>query len=373
MSAWHERQYRLERDREIRAAAHQARVAAVEENNEAFLRRYESILNDLIAEGLEEFMASEFSYVRSEIQRIRYASDAFEARNWSVQLGQRMRTLPRQAREQRQIAEEHTRLQREDAAREAGRQAAKLQAEKETVWTVATSNWENKLARNLAFKSLAELRQRVLVENMSVAQIQQAVAQIKQQAEAHAGKTQQEFNQTLQAEAVQTEKAELVKVVEAANLPLTQTERLKQKIAAASGENLAEVTQEANVAQDEAIENEAVRKEMVKAVYQSLKQAGFTVLQPVKLNNSEENIVLIQASRPSGNQAKFRINLDGSVRYEFDNYKGQHCKKDMEQVLPKLSEVYGINLSKERVIWENPDDEKMDAKPINPIHTKRAQ
>ncbi|WML88732.1 hypothetical protein [Thiothrix subterranea] len=373
MSAWHDRQYQLAREREIRAAAHRARVVAVEENNESFLHRYEDILNDLVADGLEEFMASEFAYVRSEIHRIRYASDAFAARNWSVQLGQRMRTLPRQAREQKWIAEEHERLQREEAAHKAERQAAKLQAEKETAWTTATSNWENKLARNLAFKALAELRQRVLIENLSVAQMQQAIAQIKQQAEVQARKTQQEFNQTVQAEAVQTEKAELVKSVESANLPLTQTELMKQKIAAASWENLAEITQETNVVQDDAVENEAVRKEMVKAVYQSLKQAGFTVLPPVKQTNSENDIVLIQASRPSGNQARFRIKLDGSVRYEFDNYKGQHCKKDMDQVLPKLSEIYGVNLSKERVIWENPDDEKMDAKPISPIHTTRAR
>lgn len=373
MSAYHERQYQLAREREIRAAAQRARVAEVEENNENFLRRYEDILNDLIADGLEEFMANEFAYVRSEINRIRCASDAFEARNWSVQLGQRMRTLPRQAREQRRITEEYARLQREASAREAERQAAKLKAEKETVWTAVTSNWENKLARNLAFDSLAELRQRVLLENLSVAQIHQAVEQIKQQAEVQARKMQQDFNNLVQAEALQAEKEDLVKAVEAANLPLTQTARLKQKIAAASGVSLAELTQEANIAQDEAAENEAIRKEMVKAVYQSLKQAGFTVLPPVKPNNSEENIVLIQASRPSGNQARFHIKLDGSVRYEFDNYKGQHCKKDMEQILPKLSEIYGVDLSKERVIWENPDDKKMDAKPINPIQATRAR
>lgn len=373
MSAVHERQFRLEREREIRAAAHQARHAAVKENNETFLQRYEDTLNDLVAEGLEKFMTSEFAYVRSEIYRIRYASDAFDARNWSFQLGQRMRTLPRQVREQRRIADEHEQLEREEITREADRQAVKLQAEKESAWIAATSNWDNKLARNLAFKSLAELRKRVLMENLSAAQLEQAISQIKQQAEVQAGKKRQEFNLAVQVEAVLAEKEEMVKAVEAANLPLTQTERIKQKIVAASEDSLAEISQEANVVQDEAVENEGIRKEMVKAVYQSLKQAGFTVLPPVKPANSEDDIVLIQASRPSGNQAKFRINLDGSVRYEFDNYKGQNCKKDMEQVLPKLSEIYGVNLSKERVIWENPDDEKMDSKPISPIHTKRAR
>lgn len=373
MSAIHERHYRIEREREIRAAAHKARAAAVEKSNYVFLRRYEDILNNLVTDGFEKYLAAEFASVRSEIRQIRHTSDAFEARDRSVQLGQRLRILPTLAREQKRIADEYERLQREEAAIETERRAAKLQAEKEATWAEATSNWENKLARNLAFKSLAELRQRVFGENLSLDQIQQSVAKIKEQAEVQASNRSKEFDQTVQATVAQEDKLELVKTIAAANLPLTQTERLKQKIAEASVESLSEIVQEVNVAQDEAVENEAVRKEMVRAVYQSLMQAGFTVLPPVKQADHEENIVLVQASRPSGNQAKFRIKLDGSVRYEFDNYKGQHCKKDMEQVLPKLSEVYGVNLSKERVIWENPDDEKMDAMPINPIHSARTR
>ena len=67
------------------------------------------------------------------------------------------------------------------------------------------------------------------------------------------------------------------------------------------------------------------------------------------------------------NQAKFKIELDGKVRYEFDNYKGQTCKEDMEKVLPRLAEVYGVDLSDERVIWSNPDDEFQDMRPIAQI------
>ena len=41
----------------------------------------------------------------------------------------------------------------------------------------------------------------------------------------------------------------------------------------------------------------------------------------------------------------------------------------MAQVLPKLLDIYGVDLSDERVIWENPDDESATSKPITPIHT----
>jgi hypothetical protein len=52
------------------------------------------------------------------------------------------------------------------------------------------------------------------------------------------------------------------------------------------------------------------------------------------------------------------------MSYKFDNYKGQTCQKDMAQVLPKLSEIYGVNLSDERVLWSNPDDVDTEMKPI---------
>ena len=372
MSAIHERQWALQREREIRAEAHRRRMNEVSNTTELYLRRYEQTLNDLQAEGLEEFMQAEFNHARSEIRRVRNM-DAWEGREVSRVLGSFMYELPHQAREARRIHQEHQRLLQEEQQRDAERKIARLQAEKEAIWQQATSNWQNKLARNLAFKALAELKQQAFNKNWSEADISQAVEEVKLQAEQQAVEKQQKFTQSIQAEVVKEQKTELLKTIEKANLPLSQSARLKKQIEEASGENITQIGLETAKAEDEAIESENVRKEMVKAVYQSLKMAGFTVLDPkLQIDEKGNNIVLVQAARPNGNSAKFRIRLDGSVMYEFDNYKGQRCKADMQQVLPKLSEIYGIDLSKERVIWENPDDEKLDAKPINPIHSRTA-
>lgn len=368
MSAIHERQWALQREREIRAEAHRRRMNEVSNTTELYLRRYEQTLNDLQAEGLEQFMQAEFDHARSEIHRIRNM-DAWEGREVSRVLGSFMYELPRQAREARRIHQEHQRLLQEEQQREAERQIALLQAEKEAIWQQVTSNWKNKLARNLAFKALAKLKQQAFDNNWSETEIVQAVEKVKQQAV----EKQQEFTERVQAEAEQEQKAELFKTIEKANLPQSQSSRLKAQIEQASGEDLVQIALETAKAEDEVIESENVRKEMVKAVYQSLKMAGFTVLDPkLQIDEKGNNIVLVQAARPNGNSAKFRIRLDGSVMYEFDNYKGHRCKADMQQVLPKLSEIYGIDLSKERVIWENPDDEKLDVKPINPIHSRTA-
>ena len=40
---------------------------------------------------------------------------------------------------------------------------------------------------------------------------------------------------------------------------------------------------------------------------------------------------------------------------KFDGYKGQQCRTDLEKVMRQLQSIYGIELSEDRVIWENPD------------------
>ena len=44
------------------------------------------------------------------------------------------------------------------------------------------------------------------------------------------------------------------------------------------------------------------------------------------------------------------------MRYSFENYAGTACRKDCAQVEAMLREAYGVVLSNERVIWENPDE-----------------
>lgn len=368
MSRISENRWQLQREHEIREQVRRARETEIKQTTEFYLRRYEQNLADLENQGLAQFVMQGIETLRNDIQRVR-SMNAYDGRNRSFEIGRLVEILRREALEGKRIAEEHARLLREEAQRA----AEKLQAERQAAWEKATGNWENKLARNLAFKPLAALRQRIAEENLSPDEIRQAVVQIQQAAEQEAFAARQTFAHTLQTEMVENQKNELLKNIETANLPQSQSERLKQKIKQATAQDLTQIAQETCREEDKALEDEAVRKEMVKAVYQSLKQAGFTVLPPVKQGDGENSIVLVQASRPQGNQAKFRVSLNGSVRYEFDNYKGQRCKEDMQKVLPKLSEVYGVDLSDERVIWENPDDEYADAKPITPIHQNKSR
>ena len=109
------------------------------------------------------------------------------------------------------------------------------------------------------------------------------------------------------------------------------------------------------------------RRMVVKAVSRSLQDAGFIVSKPVKVNEDGADVVLIQGARPAGNRAAFTVHLDGRISWKFDNYKGQTCREDMDKVLPALREIYGIELSDERVMWSNPDDQFATSRPVAPV------
>ena len=102
---------------------------------------------------------------------------------------------------------------------------------------------------------------------------------------------------------------------------------------------------------DGEIADETIRREVIKAIYQSLKRTGFIVTNP----QLSGDIVLIHAQKPAGQQAEFTVKLNGELSYKFDNYEGQKCRKDIEDVTALLDECYGIKLSKRKVLWSNPD------------------
>ncbi|EYE87617.1 hypothetical protein Q428_12330 [Fervidicella metallireducens AeB] len=111
--------------------------------------------------------------------------------------------------------------------------------------------------------------------------------------------------------------------------------------------------------------NETIRKEMVKRIIKSLKHSGFVVSNPKIIEENGEKIVKVIAKKPSGNTAICSVKIDGEFTYSFDNYEGQACKNDIKIFEQDLKKIYGVELSNERVIWENPDRISATAKPID--------
>ena len=368
MSAIHERRYRLQREREIA----QARVR---ETTTQYLERYQKNLNQLDEQGLTAYVETEVAQIKKQLTQMQslLRTDAFAAREVSLTIGQRIYGLRALARANQQIEIENQRLEALEKQRQLAEKRHQEHTALEQTWQSNWHKWTDKLARNLALNELSTLHQKVFAEesHYTVEQINQEMDKIQQHYEQQAKS--QRVSQQQKIEQAQTLLQQLADDVKEGQLPLVETEKLQMDLVKLMDNPAVSFDQVKSMAQktDQALEDESIRREMVKAVYQSLQNAGFSVLKPKRVKEKDQDIVIIQAQRPSGNQAKFKIELDGKVRYEFDNYRGQTCKEDMQKVLPRLSEVYGVELSDERVIWSNPDDESQEMKPLTPHQHQR--
>lgn len=376
-------EYRYQIQRQRKQELDQQRVR---ETTRPFLERYRSVLNDVASQGLDDVIPAEFRELSSELRRMEalLESDPFAARDMSRTLGARIHGLPRFAREQRR-----SRQEAELAAAEAFSKAQQaeverqlqLRAELEAAWREGLSDWCTPVALNAAFAELQQLRERLLgnaANNMTAAQISTTLREVRLRYEADAERQLQEMKNRAHREAL----ADVLRLQreqldqEATRSGGERAARLRDALAHAIGlvpAEQAEVLNQLVQEQDKAAVDESQRREVVRAVYQSLQQAGFVVDRPEHLVSEKEDQVLIRARRPAGAQADFRVNLSGHLSYKFHQYKGKTCEKDVAPVMATLQDAYGISLSDKRVIWVNPDDQDQDARPYPDATQERSK
>ncbi|MCQ2043439.1 hypothetical protein SAMN05216194_105324 [Stutzerimonas kunmingensis] len=381
MSRADEYRYQIERQRKQELDRQRVR-----ETTRPFLERYRSVLNEVARQGLDEVIPAEFRELSSALWRMEalLESDPFAAREMSRSLGARIHGFPSLARQQRRARQEA-----EQAAAEAFHKAQQaelerqlqLRAELEAAWREGLTGWSTPVALNAAFAELQQLRAQLLgnaANNITTAQISATLSEVRQRYEQDAERQLQEMKNRVQREAVtdvlalQREQLEQEANKDGGERAAKLREALAHAIGLAPAEQ-AEALNQLVQEQDEAAVDESQRREVVRAVYQSLQQAGFVVDRPEHLVSEGEDQVLIRARRPAGAQADFRVNLSGHLSYKFHQYKGKTCEKDVTPVMATLQDAYGISLSDKRVIWVNPDDQDQDARPYPDATQERSK
>lgn len=373
--------YRIQRKRKQEIVRQRVR-----ETTRSFLERYRSILIDAISQELNAVVPEEFRKLENELDKMEslLESDPFAARDRSRSLAKRFFGFPRFAREQYR-----SRQDAERAAAEAFRKAQQAEAERkvqmrlelEEAWRQGLTDWSTPVALNAAFSELQQLRTRLLgdaASDMTPAQILAALHEVQLRYEGNAERQLQEMKNRAQREAVadvlalQREQLEQ----EAKKNGGERAAKLREALSHATGlapEEQGEALMQLAKEQDEAAVDEIQRREVVRAVYLSLQQAGFVVETPQHLTSQGQDEVLIRARRPAGAQADFRVNLGGTLSYKFHQYKGKTCEKDIAPVMARLQDAYGISLSDRRVIWVNPDDQDQDARPYPDATQERSK
>ncbi|AHF58287.1 hypothetical protein [Spiroplasma eriocheiris] len=103
--------------------------------------------------------------------------------------------------------------------------------------------------------------------------------------------------------------------------------------------------------------DESARKHAISSILQSIQKRGFIVnnndIRLVKEN--EDSVVIVYAKKVTGEEAIFKVYLDGRFTYKFEGYEGHAHDTDEQPFINDLS-MYDVSLSKEqKKTYLNPD------------------
>ncbi|MBQ6106577.1 MAG: hypothetical protein IJK97_00075, partial [Thermoguttaceae bacterium] len=376
-------QYELQRRRR-----EEIRQERIRETTQSFLDRYTQTLQDLQAQGLAQYVQAEWNSAArlvANAQSYLY-SDPDSARDYSQQAGELLRGIYRLARSiqndtqraererarqqealrrqqeheerlRRQQEEREARLAREKQLQEEDR--ARIQAEiqlreaqrkfAEQVASQIREALQDRVAFDLAGQEAEELEKKFLelstrdgadLTNISAqfqTELQALSSSAIQRAEAWRQKKREERQTENLAEQIELKREvltqnkahanneELRKIAEKLN-------QLKQDVSSGkiTQEAAAEQLAEAETNADEAVCSEEYRRETLKAIVQTLRSLGFIfTCQPT----IQGPFIKLEAKRPNGQRSVFLVSADGAMRYSFDQYEGQTCKKDIQEVM----------------------------------------
>jgi len=355
----------------------QAYVDRIQNNTTSFRDRYRAKLDDLINQDLEEYMPNEFAELRNQLSRIDrlISSDPERARDLSFQVGQQLSRLPGLARAARNEFEARKRQRRKELS-EMRRQAttAFIQFIHELI-----SEIKDPIELDFAYDEIraiqAEYQGRTIEANELDAlksSIRSTFSEIRRSAQNKAETWKKEQTKLTAKEAnealvnIYKEQANLeaAKNPKALNEMLSSLDAVKQRIGdTADPDEINSKIEEAATKTDNAIVDENCRRMVVRSIMDSLEKSGFVVSKPKRSGGDIDEVVIL-ARKPAGAEAAFRVTADGSMIYKFDHYEGMQCKDDIDKVLPLLKDIYGIDLSEERVLWQNPERISKSARPL---------
>lgn len=137
-----------------------------------------------------------------------------------------------------------------------------------------------------------------------------------------------------------------------------------KKIKIAASKDINETISSANQSASTEEVSINVRNRVVTAIIKIIKEQGFIVKRENVVVQGDEAIII--ASKTNGEEARFKVNLNGKFAYKFHKYSGMSCEKDINNFEKVFTEVYGINIENKNIVWSNPDRlDKMAHQTIN--------
>ena len=365
MSREYQAYYELERKRKAELEKKKAAELA-----EKLYGRYQSQLEAMVRKGYEAYIPDEIGRLSSDLDSVRTmlaADRAIEARNLTRHIGAYIGSIDVIANAAIARYERTERMRSEqERVRKMRRGSSLMDVYYELVGAI-----DDPVVINLALPDLERIQHEIEVGLASEASIRQSIASVVSKAEADSEQFKREEEERRRKACLSSQLEDAAALIEGKRFESKETtEGFADRIAALKrmlatgdiqddslGEEIGQLGQQI----EDAVIEEEVRREAVRAIYQQLRSQEFTVEAPRRFVTEGSDYVRIVARRPSGRRVVCEVDNHGALKYRFDKYEGMTCLKDIEKFNIDLERVYSLKLSEERVLWSNPDRLAKDA------------
>lgn len=357
--------YELERKRKAELEKKKAAELA-----EKLYGRYQSQLEAMVRKGYEAYIPDEIGRLSSDLDSVRTmltADRAIEARNLTRHIGAYIGSIDVIANAAIARYERTERMRSEqERVRKMRRGSSLMDVYYELVGAI-----DDPVVINLAHPDLERIQHEIEGGMASEASIRQSIASVILKAEADSEQFKREEEERRRKACLSSQLEDAAALIEGKRFESKETtEGFADRIAALKrmlatgdiqdgslGEEIGQLGQQI----EDAVIEEEVRREAVKAIFQQLRGQEFTVEAPRRFVTEGSDYVRIVARRPSGRRVVCEVDNRGALKYRFDKYEGMTCLKDIEKFNVDLERVYSLKLSEERVLWSNPDRLAKDA------------
>lgn len=340
---------------------------------ERFYRQYDQAYKEMKNQGLAAYIPSEIKRLESDLASIRslLSSNPEEALDLSYDVGAYIRSMSSLANGAREQFDRAERMRVEALRKEREYQQNKLMQEYfEILQTI-----NNPIVANFSISEMKQIRNDIESGKLTdSSELRRRSTSVISEAEQKSDEwkvdtvkqNRQENARQAISEAEARLKAEQIEDKEKTQEFLDRISKLRVGIE--SGTIDADVVEkqviELSNEVDETLITEDTRRKLVIYIVKQLQSQEFTVEKPQLIHTDGKNYVKVVAKRPSGKYAVCNVDLHGKIAYKFDNYEGMTCLKDIEKFNVDLKSIYSVNLSDERVLWQNPDKLSMDANSV---------
>ncbi|MBU1737097.1 MAG: hypothetical protein KKG35_03075 [Proteobacteria bacterium] len=361
----------------------QAYLDRIQGNVAKFHDRYNAKFEDLVNQGLEQYLPSDFADFRTQLARLErlLSSDPESARELSFEIGSQLSHLPGLARAAKREFESREIQRRKEIAEMRRHASSELAQFIQNMIAEINDPIELDFAYEQVRAVQSDYQGRIVdAGELSEikANIQSRFAEIRKASQSKAVIWKKEKSKENSREATESLVALYTEhaTADASNNPkalcamLESLESVRRQINGSSSlEDIKSKIAEATKAVDTAVADEDCRRMVVRSIMDSLEKSGFMVSKPKRSDGDVDEVVIL-ARKPAGAEAAFRVTADGSMIYKFDHYEGMQCKDDIDKVLPLLKDIYGVDLSEERVLWQNPVKISKSSKPMDEDKTE---